>query len=126
MSSQRVGDSERRRVFEDTLPEAELNVLRQLLDEPELVASTHRKRPPDAPIHEIDFTSLFIVRPAGIQALDFRSYSVIRGYQASEKSDGDKDTAVIKPIRNWIKKGLEKRSVPPNPQGVFNNCQAVQ
>ncbi len=121
--SQRVHESAQRSVFEDILSEAELTGLRQLLDDPGLVASTHRKRPPDVPVHEVDFTSVFIARPGGIQTLEFGTFSVSRGYRASDKSDTSKDTAVIQPIRNWIKKSIEKRGVPANPQGVTNNCE---
>jgi hypothetical protein len=122
-ASQRIRESERRSVFEATLSEAELSGLRQLLDEPGLVASSHRMRPPAVPVHEIDFTAVFIARPGGIQSLNFGTFSVFRGHQASEKSDTDEDTAVIQPVRNWIQKNLEKRGVPANAQAVTNNCE---
>jgi hypothetical protein len=121
--SQRIREPERRSVFEDTLAEAELSGLRLLLDEPQLVASAHRRRPAEGPVHEVDFTSLFIARPGGIQSLNFSTFVPSRGYRPPEKSDNDKDTAVIEPLRNWIKKDLEKRGVPPNPQAIANNCE---
>lgn len=122
-ASQRVRESERRSVFEGTLSEAELSGLRQLLEEPGLVASSHRMRPPDVPVHEIDFTTVFIARPGGIQSLNFGTFSGFRGHPASEKSDTDEDTAVIQPVRNWMQKNLEKRGLPANSQGVTNNCE---
>jgi hypothetical protein len=121
--SQRIHESAQRSVFEDALSEAELSGLKALLDEPGLAASTHHRRPPEGPIHEIDFTSLLIARPGRLQTLNFGTFAVSRGYRPPEKSDNDKDTAVIQPLRNWIKKDLEKRGVPANPQGVTNNCE---
>jgi hypothetical protein len=120
---QRIRESEQRSVFEDALSEAELSGLKLLLDEPALAASTHRRRPPEGPIHEVDFTSLSIARPSGVQSLNFGTFSVSRGYRPPEKSDTAKDTAVVQPLRNWIKKDLEKRGVPADPQGVTNNCE---
>lgn len=119
----RVGESEQRKIFDDALTEAELAGLRQLLDEPGLATSTHRNRLPDVPVHEVDFTTVLIARRDGIQNLSFGSFSVSHGYRTPEKPDTEKDTAVIQSVRNWIKKDLEKRGVPANPQGITNGCE---
>jgi hypothetical protein len=44
----------------------------------------------------------------------------MEGFGTSGESDSSKETRVIEPIRNWLKKNLERRPVQPTPDGNVN------
>ena len=92
------GESSRSIVYDDALSEAELITLRQLLDDPALVASTHFKTSPNLPLVDSEFLSVFIPRADGTQRLAFATFSVLHGFRAEEKSDTGKDTSVFGPV----------------------------
>jgi hypothetical protein len=115
-STQTHNDKLKLRVFEASLNAMELHELQEVIDEPQLTASTHQNSLGGKAFKEGELTTLTIPREGRMQQLSFASYS------GSNVSAGtDPDERVVAPLRTWLKAHVEARKL-----GAINNTPATQ
>ena len=99
-------------IYRDTLDKSQLEELRQLLNDPKLVALPN-SAPPTVFAREGDLVSLAVPRDTGVQMLSFAS-----AFGARTKEQGMKDNMALAvsanvelthPLTKWIKQNVESR-----------------
>lgn len=119
-SLQRYGDKLKVRAFEDSLSEADLKQLQELLDLPELKASTHQNLPSGKEFREGELTTLAVARDGHIQQLSFASYFGVPGWVSNVSAGTDPEERIVAPLRKWLKARVETRK-----DGALNDAAAT-
>jgi hypothetical protein len=101
----------RPRVYTNTLDKRQMDTLRNLLDDPRLVALPNRAAPSRITIREGELTSLAIPRGNRLQSLNFAAFF---GPHMQEQDIRDNlamavsaDVELTHPIRKWVKQNIE-------------------
>ncbi len=111
-STQHYGDKLKVHTFEDSLSDAELQQLRELLDQPTLKASTHENFPAGKVFREGEITTLAVPRGGRIQQLSFASYFAVPGWVSNVSATTDREEKLVAPLRKWLKAHIETRKTP--------------
>jgi VWFA-related protein len=129
--NQAVGGKIKADVFEQFLDSAATAELRELLDNPTLIASRHSTLPAGLHYTDAEITMLFIRREGMIQQLAFTNY--FGGDDVRDPIGGSRgniqhiDSAanLISPLQKWMKSNLESRKAARLKDGFGNNCTSV-
>lgn len=129
--NQAVGGKIKADVFEQFLDSAATAELRELLDNPTLVASRHSTLPAGLHYTDAEITMLFIRREGLIQQLAFTNY--FGGDDVRDPIGGSRgniqhiDSAanLISPLQKWMKSNIESRKAARLKDGFGNNCTSV-
>ncbi|MFY9562269.1 MAG: hypothetical protein WAQ52_18715 [Terriglobales bacterium] len=113
-SIQEFGSPMRPEIFRDTLDKAQVDELRQILDNPKL-ATLPNSAAPAVFAREGELISLAVPREKGVQALSFSSFF---GARTQEKGMKDNTSLAVSanvelthPIRKWVKQNVEEHKV---------------
>lgn len=121
-SSQRYSDKLKVRAFEDSLNKADLKQLQELLDLPELKASTHQNLPSGKVFREGELTTLAVARDGHIQQLSFASYFGVPGWVSNVSAGTDPEERIVAPLRKWLKARVETRKVGALQDATVTHC----
>jgi hypothetical protein len=105
-SSQEVGRQIKGQVYEATLELADLQGLRQLLDDPDLKALEHGNIPDGVTYSATDITTAWIPRDKKVQHLGFAGDLRVQAAIGSHYVVNDKNTRLIRPLQKWVKTEL--------------------
>jgi hypothetical protein len=112
-SKQEFNSSMRTEVFRDSLSDAQMQELRQILDAPELVKLQQRTTSAGVTMREGEVTNLAIPRGKGVQILSFASFFGARtqekGMRDNTRVSVDEDVQLVKPLHKWIKGNIDER-----------------
>jgi hypothetical protein len=114
-SKQEFNSSMRTEVFRDSLSDAQMQELQQILDAPELVKLQQRTTAAGVTMREGEVTNLAIPRGKGLQILSFASFFGARtqekGMRDNTRVSVDEDVQAVKPLHRWIKTNIDERKV---------------
>ena len=114
-SIQEFGSPVRAEIYRDTLGKAQVDELRQILNNPKLTALPNSAAPAVF-AREGELISLAVSREKSVQALSFASFF---GARTQEKGMKDNTSLAVSanvelthPIRKWVKQNVEERNIP--------------
>lgn len=115
-------------VFEDSVSPAELQNLRNLLDDPELVNLPQADPQSIPPSLEIGVTRFMIPRSETVPHLLLTSYFNVRARMPDPGGMGNMHYGVeqgakaVQPLRDWMKDNIEKKKLTPLDNAQPNGC----
>jgi hypothetical protein len=114
-SIQEFGSPVRPEIYRDTVDKAQVDELRQILNNPRLTALPNSAAPPVF-AREGELISLAVARDKSVQSLSFASFF---GARTQEKGMKDNTSLAVSanvelthPIRKWVKQNMEERKTP--------------
>jgi hypothetical protein len=121
-STQGYHDKLKVRAFEDSLTEPDLKQMQELLDRPDLKASTHQNSASEKMFREWELTTLAIARDGRIQQLRFASYFGVPAWISNVSASTDPEERVVTPLRKWLKAHIETRRVGEVKDATATHC----
>ena len=112
--------------FEDTLPDAELEKLEGLLNEPKLKSSTHRYTAEDKVFREREMTTVVVPRQGHIQELTFANYFGEPAWVSDIGSGIDQEQGIISPLRKWLEGHVKAKKEVSLQNRVPTHCRPQQ
>ncbi|PYX28469.1 MAG: hypothetical protein DMG80_16585 [Acidobacteria bacterium] len=124
-SIQEFGSPVRPEIYRDTLDKAQVDELRNLLNNPKLVVLPSSAAP-SVFAREGDLINLAVERERGVQALSFSSFF---GARTQEKGMKDNTALAVSanvelthPIRKWVKQNIEERKTQQQKDVPATTC----
>jgi len=127
-SSQSFNGKRKGYVFEGSVGAAELQELRSVLDAPELVHLQSQKASSDTRFREGEFISFSIPRQGTVQRLALLSYFNVRsrptdpGGMTNMRYEVEQNAKIFQPLRQWLKRNVEKNEIKPVRDAQPNDC----
>jgi len=116
-------------IFEDSVSQADLQALRNLLEDPELVKQVTQNVSRIPPSQEFDLTTFFIPRLQSLQRLRFTSFFNVQapmsepGGMGNMRYGTEQNTKTLRPLREWMRINIEKRRLNPLNDAQPNGCE---
>ena len=124
-SIQEFGSPVRPEIYRDTLEKSQIDELRQILNNPKLVALPNSAAP-TVFAREGELINLAVPREKSVQALSFASFF---GARTQEKGMKDNTSTAVSanvelthPIRKWVKQNVEEHKTPPSKDVPATTC----
>jgi hypothetical protein len=101
-SSQEIGGQVKSQIYEASLEPTALQGLRQLLDDPDLMALEQGNIPNGVRFSFTDITTVWIPRDKKVQHLAFASDLRVQAAIGSHYVVNDKNTKLVRPLQKWV------------------------
>jgi hypothetical protein len=123
--SQQISYKMRASVFEGSVSAAELQELKQMLDQPRLKNERHENSLPAMTIRDAEVISVSVPRENQIQHLLFSDYSGSLFNRKGTAANSTDDSSSIAPLEAWLQTAIENKKVAPLKSAQPDNCAST-
>jgi len=111
-------------IFEDSISDTQLQLLREILDTPTLRNKPYEEPPARIPVDGAQVTSLTIPRAGHIQKVNIWEYlNVPRLGSIGTLKRADNGANLLKPLNKWLTSNIQESKISPLQAAVPSDCE---